>query len=135
MADVTEDRETPRQDGVLLAHGVKAAHNIYRGILVNIDATTRLAESATNAASKSFGGVSYERCDNSAGAAGAKKVRLYRKGIHTFGYTGTAPGENVQLYVSDNQTVTATAGATPVPCGKSAWVDTTTQTVGVDIDR
>lgn len=135
MAAATEDRETQRQDGVLIAFAVGAAKKIWRGILGCTDNATLKAEPAADAAGKTFCGVSYEKADNSSGAAGAINCRFYQKGVFTFPYTGAAPALGAKVYVSDDQTVTATASVNPVAVGRVVKVDTTAVTCDIDIGR
>jgi hypothetical protein len=133
MAAATVDKEIARLDGNLIAFAMKAATKIFKGILVNVVTATGLAEPGSATAGQAFVGVSYEQADNSAGAASARDVRCYRKGVFTFPYTGTAPVIGDVLYVSDDSTVTATAPVAPVKCGVAVRVGS--GIVDVDIDR
>jgi predicted RecA/RadA family phage recombinase len=112
MSAATENLETPRKDGKLLAIGVAADDVVYRNILVVSDDTTGLLEHATAASSKRFEGVSQDFVDNTDGAAGARKCQVYRDGVFQFNTTGTEPKRGQDLFVADDNTVQlATTGA------------------------
>ncbi len=75
-----------------------------------------------------FLGFAREQCDNSAGAASAKKVKLWEKGKIQLTVTGVASADDVgqTVYATDDDTFTLTAsGASSI--GKVArWVSGTT---------
>lgn len=75
-----------------------------------------------------FIGFCRERCDNSAGAAGAKKVKLIERGKIQLSVTGVSSSDNIgaTVYATDDDTFTLTAsGASSI--GKVArWITGTT---------
>ena len=104
MAALTENRETDRKDGVLLAVPVKGSTTIYKGAQCAFDANGYLVPAADTAGLKG-GLVAYEKVDNSAGADGAVKCRVYRRGIFLFKATAiTLAMVGDMMYVVDDQT-------------------------------
>lgn len=114
----------------LVALPVGASKTIYEGGLTVIDIATAYAEAGTNATGKKFRGVAYEGIVNGM-TAGEYNVRVYVRGIFRFAYTGSAPEAGARCFLSDDNTVTATAGSTPIFVGQAVekgaggyvWVD------------
>ena len=131
MAALTDNRETDRKDGVLLAVPVAATTKIYKGAMVAIDAAGNLVPASDTAALRS-GLVAYEKVDNSAGAAGAVKCRCYRKGVFLFNATAiTLAMVGDMMYVVDDQTFDDSKGTNGIMAGRlvdfesatKGWID------------
>lgn len=100
-----------RDAGDVQAFLVKASTHIYAGGLVALD-STGYAIAATSTDGLIILGVAKEEADNSSGANGAIKVKVYRKGLFKFAKSGTFTQANVgdPAAVYDDNTV-----ATGVP--------------------
>lgn len=105
------------------AHPMIAAEIIYKGTPVLLRAAGRAYsnDGTTNdiAAGDVFCGISVEKVDNSAGAAGDNSVRCFINGRHllTFSDTLTIANEGDDVYVnsvSDDNVVTITDGTTGI---------------------
>lgn len=98
-------KSTGRQDGDIISFK-QGAEKIPEGALVSINAAG-YAVNATDAANDVFVGVADETVDNSAGAAGATRIKVRRNGVYNvvFGGTATIADVNTLVYVVDNQTV------------------------------
>lgn len=111
---LTKDRDTQRRDGDHYSDPVAAATRIHAGALVALDASGN-AVPATATATQRTRGVAQEAVDNSAGAAGDKRV-LIRRGV--FRFTNSAGGDLIaradigaDCYVVDDETVAKTNGS------------------------
>jgi hypothetical protein len=131
MAVLTDNRETDRKDGVLLAVPVKGSTTIYKGAQVAIDADGYLVP-ASDAAGLRGGMVAYEKVDNSAGADGDVKCRVYRKGIFLFDASSiTLAMVGDMMYVVDDQTFDEATGTNAIMAGRlvdfvsttKGWID------------
>ena len=104
MGALTTNRETDRKDGFLLAVPVKGTTTIYKGAQVAIDADGYLVP-ATDTAGLKGGLVAYEKIDNSAGADGDVRCRVYRRGIFLFDATSiTLAMVGDMMFIVDDQT-------------------------------
>jgi hypothetical protein len=124
MAALTEDRYTKHRDGLITAHPVKAATQIFKGSLVCIDATGYAVPGADSAGLK-FAGVAIEGADNSGGADAALTVRVQTMGVFSFA-KGGAEGQadtGSALNIVDCQTVTAAVTINSIACGKLEGLD------------
>ena len=132
MAALTESKEVPEKDGIIHAAPM-AVDIIYRGALVVYNAAGYLAP-ASGASGEIFAGVAEEEVDNSAGSAGDEVCRYKKEGIYLLEGAGLAQGDvGEQVYASDDQTITKTAG-TNAPVGKIVEYVSATQ-VWVKLDR
>ena len=131
MAVLTDNRETDRKDGELLAVPVKGSTTIYKGAQVAIDANGYLVP-ASDTAGLRAGMVAYEKVDNSAGADGALKCRVYRTGIFLLDATSiTLAMVGDMMYVVDDQTFDDTVGTNGIMAGRlvefvsttKGWID------------
>ncbi len=131
MAALSDNRETDRKDGILLAIPVKGSTIIYKGALVAIDANGFLVPASDTAALRS-GLVAYEKVDNSTGADGDVKCRCYRKGIFLFDATSiTQAMVGQMMYVVDDQTFDDATGTNGIMVGRlvehvsatKGWID------------
>jgi hypothetical protein len=133
MTVLTDNRETDRKDGVLLAVPVKGSTTIYKGALAAVDADGYLVP-ASDAAALRAGLVAYEKVVNS-GADGAVKCRCYRKGIFKFAATSiTLAMVGDMMYVVDDQTFDEATGTNAIMAGR--LVDYVSATLGwIDIEE
>lgn len=113
MAALAADRNTPRTEGKIDSHPVKAATKIYAGALVMFDAAGWLVP-ASAATTLKPGGRAEARADNSAGANGDVSANV-RRG--TFRWGNSAAGDAItradigaSAYAVDDQTVAKTNG-------------------------
>lgn len=110
MAALTKDRATPYRDGIEIEFPVAANGKIYAGSLVCAN-TSGYAEPAADTAGFKFLGVALEQVDNTAGANGAKKVRLRRTGVFEFDAASiTQAMVGSSMYVVDDHTFDDAAG-------------------------
>jgi predicted RecA/RadA family phage recombinase len=132
MSRLTANYESKRQDGIIVSVPVKASTTIYKeGMLV--DKGTGFAEPGTDGSGYILIGVAMEGCDNSAGADGAKTVRVWKTGV--FEYTKASAAQTdlgTAVYVHDDQTVGASSTNSVLAGYVAKYVDSTH--VGVRID-
>lgn len=103
--DVIADLKTVDQ---FISHPVVEDDIIYRGTFVSADASGKLAQPLV--AGERFLGLAEEQCNNSGGAASAKRVRLLRYGAITVAISGVVATDlHKAVYASDDQTATLTA--------------------------
>ena len=88
MSALTQDRNTSRRDGNQVEPPVAATTRIWGGSIVCINAGGYAVPGATATTLKAVG-VAEGRADNSAGVAGAIRVRC-RKGPHRFANSAAA---------------------------------------------
>lgn len=127
MTAATQDRNTLRRDGGQLKLALAAATLIYGGTIVCVNASGYATKGATSTTLKAVG-VSEDRADNSAGAAGDVGVQV-RKGV--FAFANSASTDQITLadigndcYIVDDSTVAKTNGsATRSVAGKVFDVD------------
>src|SRR5579883_883593 len=116
MAAATADRDDQRSEGRLKALGVAAATLVYKGILVGCNAAGYLVP-LEDTAGLTFQGVSFERADNTVGAAanGSISCRVRLDGEFLFSYPG-AGALQAQVggpaYLVDDNSVTSDPTAT-----------------------
>jgi len=112
MAALTQDRPTPYREGIEMDLLVAASTKIFAGSLVSLNSSGYAAPAADTAGHR-FAGVALEQVDNSAGANGAKKVRVRRTGVFEFdaaSITQAMVGD--AMYVADDHTFDDAAGPT-----------------------
>ena len=111
MTVLSADKSTLYSPGDEVAYKVIAADIIYGGAMVctNVGHATEggYAKPAEDSELHKFLGVAHGRCDNSAGAAGAKRTRVYKRGEFEFVFSGTATQADVgsPVYIVDDNTV------------------------------
>jgi hypothetical protein len=110
---LTQDRDTPKRDGVTLNGPVAAAKKIFAGALVALDASGNITPGAVATTLKGAGRAE-QQVDNSTGSAGDQKVS-YRKGV--FRFKNSASGDLIaradigaDCYIVDDETVAKTNG-------------------------
>lgn len=110
---LSQDRQAPSRDGLVMAFPVKAGVKIYAGALVVLDAG--YAKPGVKADGLVFVGRAAQQVDNAGGADGAAQVLVQRKRV--FRWKNSAGGGKVAqadvggaAYIADDETVTKTAG-------------------------
>ena len=134
MTALTQDRNSRRRDGNQVEPPVAATTRIWGGSIVCINAGGYAVPGATATTLKAVG-VAEGRADNSAGVAGAIRVRC-RKGPHLFANSAAADAialadVGADCFIVDDQTVAKTNGSnTRSVAGKvfdvdadGVWVD------------
>ena len=103
------NREVDRYvDQELRQYQVKASAHIYKGAFVGLDAATGYVRPLE--AGDVFMGIAYEEADNSSGADGAKKLRVFTLGDFELTLTGAALTDiGASVYASADDTLTLTA--------------------------
>ncbi|MDM7928670.1 hypothetical protein [Blastomonas fulva] len=128
MAALTQDRATPRlAEGNVFSRDVAADAVIFAGAIVCLSATGWAVPGST-ATTLVADGVAQEPVDNTGGANGDVKVRVF-KGVFRFGNSAAADaitraeiGDD--CYIVDDQTVAKTSGTnTRSIAGKIVDVD------------
>jgi hypothetical protein len=112
MTALSSDRLTSYREGIELDFPVAANAKIYAGSMVCVDADGYAAPAA-DTSGYLFLGVALEQVDNSAGADGAKNVRVRRTGVFEFdaaSITQAMVGD--PMYAVDDQTFDDAAGPT-----------------------
>jgi len=132
MTALAKDKDTVYREGVELDLEVAASTTLYAGAGICVNAAGYAVPAADTADFKSAG-VAQEQVDNSAGAAGDKKVTVRRHGLFKFVTAGlTIANIGDDVFWVDDQTVALAATTTnDVPAGKIAgfisataiWVD------------
>lgn len=122
------ERNTQLKDGELVPLKVAASTTIEAGKMVAVNSAGYAVE-ASDAAGIIVMGIADETVDNSAGANGAKTVKVRRKKSFKLDNSGTAAvtqasvGSNV--YVEDDETVAIASGPTnDIVAGVCMGVDT-----------
>jgi hypothetical protein len=131
MAVLTKDRNTTRKEGGLAAYPVAAGVKIYAGGIVCLNANG-YAVPGTDTAGLKMEGISQQYVDNSAGAAGAESVLVWKTGIVDLDAAGmTIADVGKPVFVTDDHTVALTS-TNAVGCGIISEVESATK-VWVDI--
>lgn len=103
-----------QQEGNLVLFPM-AAQKIYQGALVVISAAGYASNAVVEAGSQ-FAGIAYEQKDNSAGAAGAKSIRVETEGVFELPIAAaTIADVGSKVYASANDIVTLTEGVDKKP--------------------
>ncbi len=127
MAALTGDRNTPERANKIYEFPVKAAHKIFAGSIVVIEAGGFAAKGTVATTHKTVGRAEAQ-ADNTAGANGAINVKVAR-GL--FRFLNSSAGDLIALadigadcYIVDDQTVAKTNGTnTRSVAGKIRDVD------------
>ena len=124
MTALTENRYTKHRDGLITAHPVKASTKIFKGSLICVD-NTGFAVPGNDWAGLTFVGIAIENADNSAGSDGSTNVRVQTMGVFSFAKGGLEAQCDVgsQLYIMDDQTITASSTLNLVDCGRLEGLD------------
>lgn len=127
MAALTKDRNTPRREGDLVSLPVAASVKVFAGSLVVRDSSGNARPGRVSTTDLGVG-MAEEIIDNSAGIAGAERVRV-QKGVFLFGNSAagdaiTTADIGTDCFVVDDQTVAKTNGTnTRCVAGKVFDVD------------
>lgn len=113
MAELTEDRNTPRRDGEILSLQVAADTVIFAGSLVARDSSGNATPGATATTLLGMGRAEHS-ADNTDGGAGDISIDI-RKGVFRFGNSASADAImradiGNSCYIVDDQTVAKTDG-------------------------
>lgn len=124
---LTQDRNTPYQDGELITVSVAANAVIHAGAMVVANASGYAAPGST-ATGLTYLGRAEEAVDNTGGANGALTVMVRRKKAFKFKNYGADPVTQASLgkvcYIVDDETVAATDGTgTRSAAGKVIGLD------------
>ncbi len=112
MTGLTRDRATSYREGVEVDYPVAAGAKIYAGSLVCVNADG-FAVPAADTSGYVFVGVALEQVDNSAGANGAKSLRVRREGVFEFDAASIIQAMvGDPMYVVDDHTFDDAAGPT-----------------------
>ena len=137
MVALSADRNSPKLEGDIIEQGVAASQLIYAGALVARNASGYLVKGATSTTLIGVGRAD-ERVDNSAGAAGDKRVKV-RKG--TFRFANSASTDQITIadigkacWIVDDQTVARTS-ATNTRSRAGIVRDVDAQGVWVEFDE
>lgn len=105
MSAASADRNAGKKDGVIVSYKVDTNTQIYKDTLVSLVAG--YLQPADDTSGDLFAGVAMENVDNNPGAAGALNCRVWKQGVFTFVYGGTATQADVgkAVYAVDDQTV------------------------------
>lgn len=119
MAALAKDRNTASRIGDFLAYPVAASTKLYKGGMVSLNASG-YAIPAADTASTIVIGVADEYVDNSAGANGAKWVRVVSGRAFKFAASSiTQAMVGTTMCVVDDQTFDDAAGPTnDIACGR-----------------
>lgn len=109
MAALSDDYNAKRKLGELISYQV-GVDVIYKNALVEVNSSGYLV-AADDTSANEFVGVAYEQVDNSGGSAGDEECRVVKTGSFKYSMTGAGQSDvGSKVYVSDDQTVTTTAG-------------------------
>ena len=143
MSALQKNRNTRVREGKTFDYGIGSGKHIYSGSLVNILASSGLAQPAGDNAGCVFGGVAISEADtansvntgNSDTLDPTTKVRLSRKGVYLFAKASAVQTDvGKTMYAVDDQTVDLVGVTTyDVPVGRCVGIEGTTA-VWVAID-
>jgi hypothetical protein len=127
MTALTQDRNTPKKDGKLVAVAVGAGVHIRAGSIVVANATG-FAVPGIAATTLTYLGNADQAVDNTAGGDGAQTVLVERGYDFKFANLGADPVTQASIgkvaYIVDDQTVAATNGGnTRSAAGKVVGID------------
>ena len=126
MSALTAKIEVARKDDNVIQHKV-AAVKIYEGALCKMNAAGFLAPCSAELGAV-FAGVAIDQKDNSSGAAGDLKARIYKEGIFLLTGSGFAQTDVGQaVYATDDQTITKTNAADKQRVGVIVEFESSTQ--------
>lgn len=135
MSALTVQKDVILKDGEIAQHKC-AAVVIYQGALVKQNAAGFLAPCSAESGAN-FAGIAVEGVDNSAGSAGDKLVRVYKKGralLDGAGFAQTDVGQAV--YATDDATITKTNASNAQKVGViDEYVSSTQVYVKLDVSQ
>lgn len=96
--------------GELISYRVGANVTIHKGALVSVRSDGFAYPSRSGVGSDQFIGVAFESVDNTGGAAGAKSVRVLKRGTYVYNGSGFSQSSVGQaMYALDDNTLTTTS--------------------------
>lgn len=118
MAALAKDRFMWRRDGHINRVALKAGARIFKGALVCTDGGYGVP--AADTSGLRFAGVALESADNTAGANGAKEIRVWQTGVFPVAKPGAAPSDiGAEVACVDDQTVNLLSVTTAdIRCGR-----------------
>lgn len=123
MATLSADKPRSFEQGDYADYPVVASDIIYQGSALGWSS----GEVRPLVAGDKFAGFSLAQCDNSAGSAGDKLVKVMRRGYILLPITGDADGDEGQaVYASDDDTFTLVGKASNTRIGILVRYDSTT---------
>lgn len=112
MANLTAVRALQRGQGHIRPYKLGAV-KVFAGALVSVVTATGYAQRSGDTTGHKFVGVADKTVDNSAGAAGAKKVRVWATGVIDLACSGAdQTWVGAKVYAVDDQTVALAATTT-----------------------
>jgi hypothetical protein len=112
MTALTAARTIQRGQGIIRPYKL-AAVKVLAGALVSVVPATGYAQKSADTATHKFVGVADKTVDNSAGAAGAKKVRVWASGVFDFACASAdQTWVGLKVYAVDDNTVALAATTT-----------------------
>lgn len=122
MATLASDSPRPYELGTIEEYPVVATDIIYEGAAVGENAS---GYARPLVAGDPFLGFAESKSDNSAGAAGAKSVRVRQRGkvqLAVAGATAITANDRPLVYASDDDTFTLTASTNSIIGRVSRWI-------------
>lgn len=127
MTALTEDRNTPRREGVIYNDPVKGGVTLFGGSMYSLDANGLAVPASDTAGLSNVRGIVQERVDNSAGGDGDKTVDG-REGVFQLTSSSLVNADiGKAMYVSDDQTVTKASTTHQVMAGVLVAKDSATK--------
>lgn len=112
MSNLTAPRAVQRGQGHIRPYKLGAV-KVFAGALVSVVVATGYGIKSGDTAGHKFVGVADKTVDNSAGAAGAKKVRVWANGVFDFACASAdQTWVGLKVYAVDDQTVALVATTT-----------------------
>lgn len=110
MPALTAPYDPQDKPGELISYRVGANVTIHKGALVSVRSDGFAYPSRSGVSSDQFIGVAFESVDNTGGAAGAKSVRVLKRGTYVYNGSGFSQSSVGQaMYALDDNTLTATS--------------------------
>lgn len=110
MPALTSAYDPQDKPGELVSYQVGANTVLYKGALVSVRSDGYAYPSRSGTSSDAFVGVVFETVDNRGGTAGAKSVRVCKRGTYVYngsGFTQASVGQ--AMYAADDNTLTTTS--------------------------
>lgn len=115
MANITVRKDVRRQEGNILSYPVAASTKLIEGALICVDqGAAGVAKNAADTSGFDFVGVLDETADNTSGAAGDVRAKVWCYGVIDVAANFSAAAGDVgkKVYAVDNQTVDLAANTT-----------------------
>lgn len=126
---VTENQVIKQQAGDRANYPVAASTTLYEGTLAFIT-TSGYADDDVGSGANAFAGIVVEKVDNSSGSAGDKTVEVINRGNFELVGSGFAQTDvGMDIYASDNYTITKTRAASAVRIGRAVQYVSSTKMI------